>query len=219
MVDADHGEAVVDLRDVCKTFPSAGGDVLTVLDDFSLTVTAGGFVVIVGPSGCGKTTLLRIVQGLDSATSGDVGVASTGGPASDLSFVFQRSSLLPWRTVERNVEFGVELAASRGLFAGRSQRVEYVRELLEMVGLSDFRGYLPHQISGGMRQRINLARALAVKPTLLLMDETFSALDAPTKEWLPAVPGQDARVSLSDTRIRPTSRTAPRSSSSSSLRR
>lgn len=180
----NRDDTVVELRGVSKSFPTTADDTLTVLDDVSLTVRTGEFVVIVGPSGCGKTTLLRMVQGLDVPTGGEVGVAVTEGPSADLSFVFQRPSLLPWRTVQRNVEFGLELAASRGLFAGKAQRDAYVTELLAMVGLGEFRSYLPHRISGGMQQRTNLARALAVKPTLLLMDEPFSALDALTKEHL-----------------------------------
>jgi NitT/TauT family transport system ATP-binding protein len=133
----------------------------------------------VGPSGCGKTTFLRIVAGLESASSGKVlidGKAVTG-PGSDRGFVFQNDNLLPWRTVFANAMIGPEVAGR----AGPAERKRTL-ELLKLVGLEGFEDYHPRQLSGGMRQRVNLARALAIDPDILLMDEPFSALDAQTRE-------------------------------------
>lgn len=177
----------VDVRGVCKEFTSPKGEPLRVLDDVSMDVAPGEFVSIVGPSGCGKTTLLRIIQGLDSADSGDVSVAGELPGEGPTGFVFQRASLFPWRTVERNVAFGLDLGALRGgpnHPASKQARRERVAGLLRLTGLAEFADYYPTQISGGMQQRVNLARALAIAPSVLLMDEPFSALDAQTREKL-----------------------------------
>jgi NitT/TauT family transport system ATP-binding protein len=154
-------------------------DGLEALHQIGFQVARGEFISLVGPSGCGKTTLLRIVAGLESATSGKVlldGQAVTR-PGGDRGFVFQSDSLLPWRTVFDNAAVGPEIA-------GRLGAVERKRtlDLLKLVGLEGFETYYPRQLSGGMRQRVNLARALAVDPQVLLMDEPFSALDAQTRE-------------------------------------
>ncbi len=152
---------------------------LEVLRSISTEIKRGEFVSIVGPSGCGKTTFLRIVGGLEKANSGEVKLDDRliEGPGSDRGFVFQQDNLLPWRTVLANTEIGPEI----GGYRNPEQRKKTLY-LLKLVGLSGFENYYPRQLSGGMRQRVNLARALAVDPDLLLMDEPFSALDAQTRE-------------------------------------
>ena len=152
---------------------------LEVLRSISTEIKRGEFVSIVGPSGCGKTTFLRIVGGLEKANSGEVKLDDRliEGPGSDRGFVFQQDNLLPWRTVLANTEIGPEI----GGYRNPEQRKKTL-DLLKLVGLSGFENYYPRQLSGGMRQRVNLARALAVDPDLLLMDEPFSALDAQTRE-------------------------------------
>lgn len=154
------------------------GDLET-LRQITFDVAAGTFVSIVGPSGCGKTTFLRIVAGLERASAGSVLINErlVTEPGSDRGFVFQQDSLLPWRTVLANTMIGPELAGTKG----RRERDRAV-ELLKLVGLSGFENYFPRQLSGGMRQRVNLARALAIDPEILLMDEPFSALDAQSRE-------------------------------------
>lgn len=155
-----------------------------VLEDVSVSVQAGEFLAIIGPSGCGKTTLLRIIQGLDTATSGQVSLPTASGKSPRLSYVFQRSSLLPWYTVRKNVAFGLSLRSGRDVYDSKTARDRAVDDLLELTGLSQYADYLPNQISGGMQQRANVARALAVRPDVLLLDEPFSALDALTRERL-----------------------------------
>src|SRR5919198_3054480 len=154
-------------------------DALEALRGINLAVERGGFVALVGRSGCGKTTLLRIVAGLEEASAGEVlldGKRVTR-PGGDRGFVFQSDNLLPWRTVLANAMIGPEIA-------GRDDAVVRRRtlDLLKLVGLEGFENYFPRQLSGGMRQRVNLARALAIDPEILLMDEPFSALDAQTRE-------------------------------------
>jgi NitT/TauT family transport system ATP-binding protein len=152
---------------------------LEVLQDIDLEVARGAFISVVGPSGCGKTTFLRIVAGLETATSGDILLDGkpAKGPSGDRGFVFQSDSLLPWRTVLNNALIGPEVAGRLGA-PERSRTLD----LLKLVGLAGFENYYPRQLSGGMRQRVNLARALAIDPQILLMDEPFSALDAQTRE-------------------------------------
>ncbi|MBI2526622.1 MAG: ABC transporter ATP-binding protein [Candidatus Rokubacteria bacterium] len=154
---------------------------LVVLDGVSFAIEPGEFVSLVGPSGCGKSTLLRIIHGLTRATSGRVTVngADSPRPAQDRGFVFQGDSLLPWRTVGANVRIGLEVRR-----APRAEVRAEVERLLAVVGLTRFRHRYPHQLSGGMRQRANLVRALAVDPPVLLMDEPFGALDAQTRELM-----------------------------------
>jgi NitT/TauT family transport system ATP-binding protein len=151
---------------------------MQVLSGISLTIAAGKFISIVGPSGCGKTTALRIVGGLEKASSGEILIDGkvTSRPGSERGFVFQADSLFPWRTVWRNAYLGPEIAHASGEARTLTQK------LLNLVGLSGFERYFPRQLSGGMRQRVNLARALAIDPDILLMDEPFSALDAQTRE-------------------------------------
>ena len=152
---------------------------LRALQDINLAVERGEFIAVVGPSGCGKTTFLRIVAGLEPASSGEVNLdgRAVTGPGGDRGFVFQTDNLLPWRTVFANAIIGREIAGQVG--AAERQRT---MELLKLVGLEGFESYHPRQLSGGMRQRVNLARALAIDPEILLMDEPFSALDAQTRE-------------------------------------
>lgn len=162
------------VRGLKKSF----GD-LKVLDDISLEVAEGEFVCIVGPSGCGKTTFLRIIGGLESADEGAIEIDGkpVTAPGADRGFVFQADSLLPWRRVFDNAFIGLEI---NGRNSAEDRSV--TRRLLDLVGLSGFEKYFPRQLSGGMRQRVNLARALAVNPQVLLMDEPFSGLDAQTRE-------------------------------------
>jgi len=152
---------------------------LRALQDINLAVERGEFIAVVGPSGCGKTTFLRIVAGLERVSSGEVDLdgRAVTGPGGDRGFVFQTDNLLPWRTVFANAIIGREIAGQVG--AAERRRT---MELLKLVGLEGFENYHPRQLSGGMRQRVNLARALAIDPEILLMDEPFSALDAQTRE-------------------------------------
>jgi NitT/TauT family transport system ATP-binding protein len=154
-------------------------DQLLVLDDVSFDVRAGEFFAIVGPSGCGKTTFLRIVQGLDTPTSGSILLSGKPlvGPGPDRGFVFQNDSLFPWRTVLRNVTFGNELRGDL-----RAKAVRTARSIISLVGLGGFENHYPHELSGGMRQRVNLARGINIEPDILLMDEPFASLDALTRE-------------------------------------
>ena len=156
---------------------------LKVLENVHLTIEDGEFVALVGPSGCGKTTFLRTVAGLESADEGAIYLNEhqITGPGRDRGFVFQQDSLLPWRTVMENTVVGLELAGKLN-----GAEAERVRALLDLVGLGGFENYYPRQLSGGMRQRVNLARALAIDPKVLLMDEPFSALDAQTREIMQA---------------------------------
>lgn len=154
------------------------GQELEALSNIDFSIREGEFVSIVGASGCGKTTLLRIVDGLIPPTTGEVRLNGQRleGPSLSRAFVFQADSLLPWRTVLDNVLLGPELAHRKN--ASR----DIALECINMVGLGGFERQYPHELSGGMRQRVNIARALAVKPEVLLMDEPFAALDAQTRE-------------------------------------
>ena len=149
------------------------------LRDVSLRIETGEFISIVGASGCGKTTLLRIVDGLTTPTRGEVWVDArpVTKPGPDRGFVFQQDALFPWRTVLDNIVFGLEVQ-------GRPRREARDRaaELIRLVGLAGFEQHFPHELSGGMRQRANLARALTIDPEILLMDEPFASLDAQTRE-------------------------------------
>jgi NitT/TauT family transport system ATP-binding protein len=154
---------------------------LDVLDDVSFTVCAGEVVAVVGPSGCGKSTLLSILGGLlqPSAGAAELRGAPPSNSLNPLTFVFQDFALLPWCSVEENVEFPLSHA-----IADAAARRAVVDDVLRRTGLSDFRAAYPNQLSGGMRQRVGIARALAVRPAILLMDEPLSALDSQTRELL-----------------------------------
>ena len=161
-----------------KSYRVKGGSLLA-LDGVDLDVPAGGFVSLVGTSGCGKSTLLNIVAGLDSPTSGTVTVDGdlVVGPGPDRGVVFQAYSLFPWRTVAENVAFGLECQG-----VSRSERKRRTAEMLGVVELSDFADRLPRELSGGMRQRVAIARSLVTEPDLLLLDEPFGALDLQTRQ-------------------------------------
>ncbi len=173
-------EIAVAAHDVTKIFHSNEVTV-TALENVSIDIHEGEFVSLVGPSGCGKTTLLRIIGGLTNPTKGSVETLplSNGSPRK-MSFVFQDVNLLPWRSVLRNVEFGLEPITS----ISKSERKERSMAALKKVGLDSFAASPPFTLSGGMQQRVGLARALAVEPDVLLMDEPFGALDNFTREGL-----------------------------------
>lgn len=171
----------VELRDVRMSFAGRGGRRVDVLDGVSTVIEPGQFTCVLGPSGCGKSTLLRIIQALSKPTGGEVlldGEPVTK-PSLDVGFVFQGFNLLPWRTVIANVEFGLENRR-----VSRAERRRRATELLELVDLGGFENHYPAQLSGGMQQRVGLARALAIEPRLLLMDEPFGAVDSQTKMLL-----------------------------------
>ncbi|MPZ79243.1 MAG: ATP-binding cassette domain-containing protein [Actinophytocola sp.] len=175
--------AAVTVSQVSKVFPGRRRPDVHALDDVSFDVGAGEIVALTGHSGCGKTTLLRIIMGLDTATSGQVSADGkvVTGCGNDRGIVFQHAELLPWRTARGNVEFGLE---ARGV--PRASRRAVAEEYLALVGLSDAADRRPDELSGGMRQRVGMARALAIDPAILLMDEPFSALDAQTRESMQA---------------------------------
>ena len=171
---------ILSIRDLKKAFPKKDGEMVAI-DNFNLEVKEGEFICILGPSGCGKTTLLRIVAGLETATSGvmllnDKPIVK---PGSDRGMVFQEFALFPWRTVRKNVEFGLEIKK-----IPTNKRTEISQRYIDLVGLKGFENYHPHQLSGGMKQRVGIARALANEPMLLLMDEPFGALDAQTRNLM-----------------------------------
>ncbi|GAA3140568.1 ABC transporter ATP-binding protein [Planomonospora alba] len=166
---------------VGKTFAVRGGRTFTALDGVDLDVREGEFLTLVGPSGCGKSTLLDLLAGLTEPTAGRILLdgAPVDGPGLDRGVVFQQYALLPWRTALGNIEFGLEAKA-----VPRRERAERARHHLDLVGLSGFGDRYPHELSGGMRQRVAIARSLAFDPEVLLMDEPFAALDAQTRESL-----------------------------------
>ncbi|QOC93398.1 ABC transporter ATP-binding protein [Micromonospora craniellae] len=175
-------DLALDVRDATKTFQQPGGQPVHALQDVSLAVRPGDFVTLLGPSGCGKSTLLNAIAGLTSLTSGKIVVAGqpVRGPGLDRSVVFQQASLLPWRTVRGNIAYGMELQRA----VKKSEQTERTAWAMDLVGLTEFADRFPSQLSGGMQQRVNLARALATRPKVLLMDEPFGALDAMTKARL-----------------------------------
>ncbi len=165
-----------------KAARSGGGEEkVHALRDVNLSIGDGEFVSLLGPSGCGKTTLLKALDGLVPYDTGEIRVNGTKitGPGRERAFVFQNFGLFPWRTVLQNVAFPLE-AAGRP----KKEREDIAREYVEMVGLTKFIEHHPHELSGGMQQRVGIARALAVDPEILLMDEPFGALDAQTREGM-----------------------------------
>jgi NitT/TauT family transport system ATP-binding protein len=171
---------VITIDGVSQTFRGRSGAV-EALRQISLTVAEGEFLAVIGRSGCGKSTLLRLISGLITPTAGDVRVAGepVRSPRRDVAMIFQKPALLPWRSVEANVLLPVEIFGWRK--ADHRRRAQH---LLEMTGLAGFRKRLPHELSGGMQQRVSLCRALIQNPKVMLMDEPFSALDALTREEL-----------------------------------
>lgn len=170
--------AQIAIRNLGKEFMGAQGKV-TALQNVNVSVRRGEFCCLVGPSGCGKTTLLRIVAGLETHSSGELHLAHFDQSKPLHSMVFQEQSIFPWMTVEGNVEYGLKM---RGV--GRTERAEAVAHYLDKVGLTAFRKAYPHQLSGGMKQRVSIARAFANDPEILLMDEPFAALDEQNKAIL-----------------------------------
>jgi len=178
-VDADREAAFVDIDRVSFAYP--GSDV-PILEDVSLSLRRGEFFVLLGPSGCGKTTILNQVAGFEAPTSGRIVVdgAEVHGPGADRVVIFQGDdSLLGWLTVQRNVEFGLRVAG-----VPKDEREQRVTAALEMVELDQQRQKYPHELSGGMKQRVQIARALVAESPVLLMDEPFGALDAQTRTSL-----------------------------------
>jgi NitT/TauT family transport system ATP-binding protein len=168
----------LELRNISMLYTQRGRR-FEAIRDVSIAVDAGEFISLVGASGCGKTTLLRIVDGLITPTRGEVSVDGTPvtRPGPDRGFVFQQDALFPWRTVVNNVIFGLEVQGHK-----KSEARTRADDLIRLVGLRGFEQHFPHELSGGMRQRANLARALTIDPDVLLMDEPFASLDAQTRE-------------------------------------
>ncbi len=171
----------LEIRDLNQSFEKDDGSRLVVLDHISFDVKDEEFVCILGSSGCGKTTLLRLIAGLDTAGSGSIVLdgEEMNGPSPKVGMVFQEYSLFPWRTVIDNIAFGLEMKGMK-----KEERYRIAGQYLDLVNLSQFRDSYPSELSGGMRQRVAVARALALDPAVLLMDEPFGALDAQTRNML-----------------------------------
>jgi NitT/TauT family transport system ATP-binding protein len=180
---ASPAQPIIEIRGVSKSY-AADGKRLAIFDGLSCSVARGSFLSIVGPSGCGKSTLLKLISGLELPGGGQVifDGKPISGPPKGMIYVFQQysKSILPWRTVLQNVEFGLR---SRKTLRGRAA-VEKCREYIRLVGLEGYENYYPYQLSGGMQQRVVIARALICEPSVLLMDEPFSAVDAMTRAIL-----------------------------------
>jgi NitT/TauT family transport system ATP-binding protein len=171
----------ISLSGVFRSYANSNGSRTPALQNIDLEIEQGEFVCIVGPSGCGKSTLLHLLAGLDRPTTGCVTVdgAIVTGPGTDRILLFQELGLFPWLTVRQNVEFGMKMSGMP-----RQERTDRARFFLRMVHLSHFEDHYIHQLSGGMKQRVALARSLTLKPKILLMDEPFAALDAQTRDLL-----------------------------------
>ena len=177
-----RAQAAISIDRVSHAFTSADGKVVRTLDDVSLDVRRGELLCLIGPSGCGKSTLLNIIGGLLQAGGGAVrvnGKPIDGPSPNDIAFVFQDNTLFPWNTILDNVKVALEFQG-----APEAERQARAEEALELVGLTDFRNHYPHQLSGGMKQRASLARALSLKTDIVLMDEPFAALDEQTRLYL-----------------------------------
>jgi NitT/TauT family transport system ATP-binding protein len=169
------------LNGVFRSYANSRGSFTPALQNIDLEIEQGEFVCIVGPSGCGKSTLLHLIAGLDRPTTGEITVdgSPVNGPGTDRILLFQELGLFPWLTVRQNVEFGLKMAG-----VSKTERRDRARVFLRMVHLSHFEDHYIHQLSGGMKQRVALARSLAIRPKILLMDEPFAALDAQTRDML-----------------------------------
>lgn len=169
------------LSGVFRSYANSQGSFTPALQNIDLEIEQGEFVCIVGPSGCGKSTLLHLLAGLDRPTTGEITVdgSPVNGPGTDRILLFQELGLFPWLTVRQNVEFGLKMAG-----VSKAERIDRARVFLRMVHLSHFEDHYIHQLSGGMKQRVALARSLALGPKILLMDEPFAALDAQTRDML-----------------------------------
>jgi len=176
-------QPIIEVRGISKTFKSKGQS-LTVFENLSCVIEKRSFLSIIGPSGCGKSTLLKLVSGLEASTGGEVlfNDRRVTGPPKGMIYVFQQytKSILPWRTVIENVEFGLRAQRSVSFKEARKR----CREYIDLVGLKGYEDYFPYQLSGGMQQRVCIARALICEPDVLLMDEPFSAVDAMTRAIL-----------------------------------
>jgi nitrate/nitrite transport system ATP-binding protein len=176
-------ERFISIEGISRTFPAPGGKTTTVFDDLWLAMNRGEFVCVIGHSGCGKTTVLNILAGLDSPSSGSVIVDNheIEGPSLDRAVIFQSHALLPWRTVLGNVAYAV---ASRHRDWPKAKIAAHAQNFIDLVGLSGAEHKRPAELSGGMKQRVGIARALSIEPKIMLMDEPFSALDALTRGTL-----------------------------------
>lgn len=177
----DGNGVILNIKDLGKTFPKGDQEEMVAISGFDMEVRNGEFICLLGPSGCGKTTVLRIIAGLLPATSGSITLngEEISGPGSDRGMVFQEFGLFPWRTVKRNIEFGLDIQKK-----GEQEKEEISKRYIELVGLTGFENSHPNQLSGGMKQRVGIARALASNPAILLMDEPFGALDAQTRNQM-----------------------------------
>lgn len=175
-------EPFLKLSRISKSFVSDGGETTPVIDNVSMDVLVGEFVVFLGPSGCGKTTLMRIVGGLETSNDGEVLLSGekVTGPDRKKGMVFQAYTSFPWLTVLDNIRFGTKYRND----IGKTEKEMVADHYLQLVGLKEFSNYYVNRISGGMRQRVAIARTLAANPDVLLMDEPFGALDAQTREFL-----------------------------------
>ena len=187
-VDAGHRHPAqparkesISLSGVFRSYADSRGSSTRALQNIDLEIEQGEFVCIVGPSGCGKSTLLHLLAGLDRPTTGEITVdgSPVKGPGTDRILLFQELGLFPWLTVRQNVEFGLKMAG-----VSKTERRDQARVFLRMVHLSHFEDHYIHQLSGGMKQRVALARSLTLRPKILLMDEPFAALDAQTRDML-----------------------------------
>jgi len=175
--DIPEGETLMSIKDLRVVYITDDSETVAV-DNFSLDVKKGELISIVGPSGCGKTTILRCIAGLLQPTTGDITIGDNKctSPGSDRGMVFQDFALFPWRTVKQNVEFGMEIAG-----VPKEERQERAMKYIKAVGLEKFADSRIHELSGGMKQRVGIARALVMHPAVILMDEPFGALDAQTR--------------------------------------
>lgn len=183
MSELQEREVEIQVKDLDVTFKDNSGNDVKALTGVNLDIYKGEFISLLGPSGCGKTTLLRSIADLQEPTDGTIRIS--GQTPKELrqqqkfGFVFQQPVLFDWRTVKKNVELPLEI-----MYRSKADRAKRADEMLEMVGLKDFANHFPKQLSGGMQQRVNIARAFGIRPEILLMDEPFSALDEFTKEKL-----------------------------------
>jgi NitT/TauT family transport system ATP-binding protein len=177
----EGGDARIVCQDVSHWFLKSDGTPIQVLDRVSISLEAHSFTSLLGPSGCGKTTLLRVIDGLIQPAVGTVTVGGepVTGPSANRAMVFQEHNLLPWKTAQENIRFGCKLVG-----IGAKESLRRASEAITLMGLNGFEHHLPSQLSGGMKQRVGIARALSIHPQILLMDEPFGALDAQTREVL-----------------------------------
>jgi NitT/TauT family transport system ATP-binding protein len=183
---SNQESSILEVNEISKSYQtrtkgSSGENSVKILDRISFQLKRGSFTSVIGPSGCGKTTLLKIIDGLVQPDSGTVTLngEAVNSPPEKIGFVFQQFGLLPWRTVINNVEFGLEL---KGVDSDERKRI--AQKYLDVVGLKGFESHYIHEISAGMQQRVGLARALAIDPDVLLMDEPFASIDMQTREIL-----------------------------------